>query len=491
MAVTVFMLCSRFLSFFRDILLAGKLGASITNDVFIASQTIVGLFSSFVMQSFVSSYLPFAAEHYQDAVSKRSKWYGSVYVHGILLGIVQILICYFALNQVITLSAPGFDVEARQLLYIAVLIQMPVLLLQMINGVNDTNLQILRKYSFVQATSCIPTAAVIAYLFCSPTLSIQGIAWSSVIGNSILVVIKLPIIQKHFKPRLNLHLWDSEIKQLYIIAGLAVSTTAVRQINSLANQAFSSLLGEGNVTLLSYAMKIPVTEAALISTALSTIIFSEMARNLSSGQEEKNKPLLNRSLIYTLLLIIPFTALTIVFRTDIVRFLFQRGEFSAQNTSETARLMMIYAFSMIGFSLQDIITRSMFAYKIRKYSVISSVILVLTNIAMNYCTYKTLGNTGIALANTLSVLVIIPLLLFWCNKRVIALEWKKLATVFLYGLLLSVIGSVVAWLLKTQLSAVGVNYLATAIISGACFLLIYGITTVCYIKRERAKESTR
>ena len=146
---------------------------------------------------------------------------------------------------------------------------------------------------------------------------------------------------------------------------------------------------------------------------------------------------------------------------------------------------------MIGFSLQDIITRSMFAYKIRKYSVISSVILVLTNIAMNYCTYKTFGNTGIALANTLSVLVIIPLLLFWCNKRVIALEWKKLATVFLYGLLLSVIGSVVAWLLKTQLSAVGVNYLATAIISGACFLLIYGITTVCYIKRERAKESTR
>lgn len=428
-SVTLITLLIRFMSFFRDMILAEKFGTGSENDIFIASQSIISVFAGFMMQSLISAYLPYASDYYFGSNNDKGYFFGSIYLQAFIWGLFQIILCFAGMKGIIKLVTPGFDVDSQQLLQNMIMLQFPILITQMINGISDTNLQVIGKYNFVQFASAVPYITVLIYLFVFRGTTLNGLAVSITLGNIIMLIIKFPYINRYIQPKLGRKIWFSEMKKMYANVGLQMITTAVRQLNTIVDQSVASLLGEGNMTLLSYAMKIPVTESSLISTALSTIIFSEMAKNISNKEADKNRLLFSEALSITVTLIIPLMLFTIIFRVEIITILFQRGSFTADDSLETARLMAYYSIEMIGLSFQDVIVRTMFAYKIRKYSVITSIILVSTNIFLNFATYKTLGNTGIALASSISVLIIIPLLLYWCNKKILRIDWRSFGNV--------------------------------------------------------------
>ncbi len=472
-SVTLLMLLIRFLSFFRDMILAERFGTSIENDVFIASQSIINIFSSFMMQSMMSAYLPYASDYYCGSNNNKKYFFGSVYLQAFICGLLQVLLCYVGMKNIIDLVTPGFDVNSHQLLTITIYIQMPVLITQMLNGVSDINLQVVGKYNFVQFTSAAPYLTILLYLLLFQQTTLNGLVISVTLGNILMLIIKFPDINKYVKPKLGKKIWFSEMKMMYVAVGLQMITTAVRQLNTIVDQAISSLLGEGNITLLSYAMKIPVTESSLISTVLSTIVFAEMAKNISNKEDSKNQLLLSEALSITLTLIIPFMIFTIVFRNEIISILFQRGTFTVDDSLETARLMAYYAIGMIGLSLQDVIVRTMFAYKIRKYSVITSIILVSTNISLNLATYRILGNTGIAIASSISVLVIIPILLYYCNKKVLKIDWRNFKGLFWKSCVSALAAGISSLLTNYFLYKCNCPLILLLMLSGVLFFIVY------------------
>lgn len=448
MLVSVLMLGIRLVSLARDMMLASKFGATNTNDIFIMSQSIMAIFSGFIMQSFTSAYLPYASDVYCGKDKKKRFFFGSIYLHAFVLGIVQIIICYVFMSQIVDCIAPGFDTFSREKLYIAIMLQTPILLTQMINGVSDSNLQVIGKYSYVQLASAVPYVASLTYILIVKKCTLNGLVLSITVGHIIMLAIKMPLIKKYFSPKLGRTIWFENMKKMYIAVGLAMLTTAVRQINVIVDQSVSSLLGSGNMTLLSYAMKIPITETALVSTVLSTILYSEMAQNISKGKQEENESLIAESLVLIFTLIIPFMIFTIIFRKEIIEVLFQRGAFSSKDTLETSKLMVYYAFSMLGLAIQDAIVYTMFAYKIRKYSLITSIILVIVNTSIDLLTYKVIGNIGIALAYSISVSVIIPVLLYTCNKKILKINWEILQKYFLKCFVAAIIAGGIGWVGK-------------------------------------------
>lgn len=63
-----------------------------------------------------------------------------------------------------------------------------------------------------------------------------------------------------------------------------------------------------------------------------------------------------------------------------------------------------------GYGFQDVFTRALHAYKIVKCTIKASIVMVIINIILDFLFFKSIGSYGIALASSLAILCVIPML---------------------------------------------------------------------------------
>jgi putative peptidoglycan lipid II flippase len=151
--------------------------------------------------------------------------------------------------------------------------------------------------------------------------------------------------------------------------------------------------------------------------ALVTVVYSYLSHFASAKEYARFTDLVLKSFRLLLYLSVPVACVLIGLRQPLIRFLFQRGQFTADSTSGTSQAFMVYAFGLTTFSLEALLVHSFFALSDTKTPVKYGILCVFLDIALAIALLKPLGYLGIAGALVISKTVKIAVLGAILNKK--------------------------------------------------------------------------
>ena len=270
---------------------------------------------------------------------------------------------------------------------------------------------------------------------------------------------------------------------------------AAGEVNKLVDTLFAATLETGTVFQLFCANRLVQLPLSVFGMAMAVAILPDAARAATRGDFSELRANIMRGMRQLSFLVVPSMLGLIVLREPIVRLLFERGEFTALDTTRTANALGIYAAGLLGFALVKVLAQGFFAMQDTRTPVIISASSMLLNIALNFALVGPLGYMGLALATTISFTLNAVLLFTFLGMRVNRLWDGPMASSLAKTVVASTLAMVAAWGVHRVLEGViGHEALAAraALVMGpiACAVIIFAAVAAMTRSTEFADFTT-
>ncbi|MCO5082236.1 MAG: murein biosynthesis integral membrane protein MurJ [Rhizobiaceae bacterium] len=420
---------SRMLGFAREMFMAAALGTGPVADAFNAAFQFPNTFRRlFAEGAFNTAFVPLFAKEIEANGLQGARDFSSE-VFGVLFTVLIGLTILMELSMpllVSTVIAPGFssNPEKFELTVGLATIMFPYLMCMSLAAMMSGMLNSLRKY-FAAAVAPvflnIILIGVLAYAWyeghdgrrvgyalawgvLAAGVVQLGIVWFAVRRAGVTIKLRMP----HFTPNVRRLLW---------LAFPAAITGGITQINQLIGTAIAS--GKpSTVSSLGYADRVYQLPLGVVGIAVAIVLLPELARALKAGDTKEASNLQNRSVEFTLFLTLPASAALLVMAEPIIRFLYERGQFAADNSTPTvASILAIFALGLPAFVLIKAFTPGYFAREDTRTPMYFAAISVAINLGIALAIFPSMGGPGIAIASAVAGWVNAALLLGVLIKR--------------------------------------------------------------------------
>ncbi len=132
-------------------------------------------------------------------------------------------------------------------------------------------------------------------------------------------------------------------------------------LNVIVTRAYATHAGVGMAAALDYSMRCLTVPLAYLITPVSNSLLPEIARLRNRLQLRQAFRLMDKTIALVALLAVAGCAVGIALRTPLISLLFERGSFTAQSTRLVSAVFLGFAPSLIGWSLLELTSRSLFA----------------------------------------------------------------------------------------------------------------------------------
>jgi putative peptidoglycan lipid II flippase len=211
---------------------------------------------------------------------------------------------------------------------------------------------------------------------------------------------------------------DEDVKRFFKALGPATVGSAGVQLALFADTVIASFLAAGALSALYYADRLYQLPGGVIGIAVGTVLLPEMARRLAAGDDQGARIAQERAIAFTLLLAVPCVAAFLIVPDLIMRALFMRGKFTAQDAQAAAMTLAAYTLGLIPFVLMRSVVATFLARQDTATPVKAALTAAAVNIALKIVLLYTtaLAQVGLALATSLGAWINFGLIL-WLGKR--------------------------------------------------------------------------
>lgn len=130
------------------------------------------------------------------------------------------------------------------------------------------------------------------------------------------------------------------------------------------------------------------------------------------------RTILQHGLRLTMFIGLPATVGLILLREPLVRLIFERKQFTAEDTTRVATILAAYATAVWAYSMSHVLQRAFYALKDAKTPLRISLYMVAMNVCLNLTLVWWLGATALALSTALCAMVQVACMLVAIRKRV-------------------------------------------------------------------------
>ena len=339
---------------------------------------------------------------------------------------------------------------------------------------------------FAKQQFAIPALAPLVYnlgiiaggLLLGPRLGMQGFSWGvlggAFVGNFALQYWGARRAGMRF--RLHFDLRHPDLRK-YILLTLPLMFGLTMMFSmEIFMRYFGSFLPPGSIAGLLYGRTILFVPVGLFGQAVGMAAFPFMARLIAEQKIDEMNQLLNRVLRY-LALVIPFAVLLMVLRHEVVRLLFQRGQFDAAATALTARILIFLLPGAFALSSYTVVVRGYHAMQNTWFPALFGSAAVLLSLPLYWYGMQRMGATGVAMAVSISAIFQVALLFALWNAKSGNTQGRGVYLFYLKIMAVSaLIGLVLEWVKHAGLSAVDsstpAGALAVCSILGAGFAVL-------------------
>ncbi len=174
-----------------------------------------------------------------------------------------------------------------------------------------------------------------------------------------------------------------------------------------------------------------------------------------------------------------------VLRVPIVRFLFESGEFTAQDTIATAMAVLFFAPGMVAQAGLQVLTRVFYSLQDTVTPLKIGLLTVLLNFLLSvaFLRYTSLLQGGLALAFSLTSLFNVGLMLLCLRRKLVTMDGRRILTTFVkatvsalfMGLLVFLVASYLEGILEMGRTLYRLFQTAGAISVGILFYLLLSL----------------
>ncbi len=486
-------LCSRILGLVRDVLMAAYFGAARTADVFYISFMIPNLFRRLVAEgaltiSFIPVYTGTLIKDGEDEAMKLAQKVMTVQA----IFMLTIITVGIILSPVFMKFFFGRS-DSPEILSLSIKLTQLMFPYLFFVGFVAFAMGYLNSHRHFFSPAIAPVflnvgiitgIVYISRFFKEP---VYGVAFGVLIGGILQLVIQIPyMVKEGFVFRISVDFKHPGIKKIFKMLTPALFGIAIYQINILVSNMLATMIPEGSVSYIYYTNRLTELVLGVFIVSIGNVILPEMSRLNALDDNLKFKKLFSDSVSAALFLAVPAAAALISAGIPVISVIFMHGKFSYNDVLLTYYSLVSASAGIIFVAALRITTPAFYAMKDTKTPVISAAASLFVNIIMGYILMHTpLKHAGLTLANTLSAIVQMGILMVMLNKKTGGIDVAKILKSLMKFVTASlVMAAVVVWIGSFA------DWESGSVAAKCIFLMIIVFTgggvyfAVCYILRS-------
>lgn len=414
----VITLLGKVLGLVRDMLLGHNFGTGMESAAFLTASRIPRTFFDAVFAAAISaSFIPVFARQMEKKGEEDAFQLSRCFFTwmGLLTAAMSLLGMAFA-PQLVELLAKGFDAQTASLCAGLLRILFPTVFLTGLAFSMVGVLQSMGEFYIPAALSVASNGIIILYylLFCR-RFGIYGLAWAFLLGWAAQAVMQVPWLVRHgfrYRPCFR----HPALKSVFVLMLPVMVSTWIQPVNQLISTRFASYLFSGaGASAMEYANTLYTMITGILVLSITNVMFPEMSRLSSVGQDEELGQLIGGTLRGMLFLLLPMTAGLMLLSEPLVRLLYQYKTWDAFSTQITARALCFMSLGMVGYGIQNVLSRAFYAQQNGKVPMISGAVSIVVNLVLCLVLSNRLDVAGLAIATAASsavsaILLLIPTL---------------------------------------------------------------------------------
>lgn len=446
--IGVITLLSKFLGFFREMLIASKFGAGWETDTYVVSTTATFLIIGMIAAAFNTVLIPIFSEIDNLYGKKKSSMFLNNLLTVMFFATAALTILYWLTSPLIVkILATGFEGKQYDLAVRLNRLGAPIIMGMCFSFIFSGFLQSRERFLASTATGFSFNLVQIFFLvFLSTTFGLEGLMVALVVSIFGQVLMQIPSsVKEGFRYKWHIDLKDKYLKKTYLLALPIVFGTAIQQINTIIDRTLASRLVEGSISALNYANKINEIVLGIFVASITTAIFPKLAKAVSTKNDRELSKNTYNGIVIILFVTVPATIGIIVLAEPIVKIFFERGAFDYKATEMTYKALIFYSIGMVGAAVRLMLTRIYYSIQDTKTPTINGIMATLLNVVLNLLLIGKMKHMGLALGTSISALVTTLMLFYGLKKRMKYFSFRKYMGIIIKLTIASISMGIVTW----------------------------------------------
>ena len=447
MLVTLVIIFSKAVGFLREMVVAHYFGTQPENDAYVAAYALFYIPVLLLNSCITSTLVPMYTEARARRGLERADRFASNAINILALIALGVTVLMLLLaGPLVRIVYSGYEPWKVDLTAELVRIMVLTLAFNITSISLASLLNAQEKYIAAQITGFPLSLAIIsaAALFAG-THGVRALAWGVFAANILQTLVLVPFMRGWFHYRLIVDFRDRRFRHLMALAGPAVLSMAVSELNHMVDQWRASYGNPGDVSALSYGYKVITLLTGVVIVPLTTIMFSRMSRMVAEDNRRGILEIVRRSTVTIAMVMTPIIAICAVGNQDVIKALYLGGQFDLSSAAVTAGVFLFYVIGVLGFGLRDLLNRTFHAMQDTRTTMYVSAGIVVANVILNSIFHALMGVRGLALATTVSGTGGMLVLFYLLRRRMRRLGMKRIVPDMAKIFLASGLTALVAW----------------------------------------------
>jgi putative peptidoglycan lipid II flippase len=429
-------LVSRISGFIRDVVMAAVLGAGPMADAFFVAFRLPNHFRAiFAEGAFAAAFVPAYARVLQQAGINPAKLFADRITAALIaINLVLLALALLFTPWVVGILAPGLinDPTRFDLAVALTRITFPYLALvsleTLLAGVLNAN----QRFAAAAGAPVLLNVSLIATLLLAPYFQNAGYAaaWGvAIAGVAQVLLVAIDAEMRGIGIRFRMPKLDENTRRFLKALGPAIVGAGGVQLALFADTLIASFLPTGALSALYYADRINQLPIGVVGIAVGTVLLPEMSRRLAAGDERGAALAQARGIQLALLMAMPCVAAAIAIPDLIMRALFARGAFTANDAAAAGATLAAYAIGLLPFVMMRSFTAPFYARGDTLTPVKAALLAAAVNIALKVVLMGPLAQVGLALATSVGAWINLTLLTIFARRQGFAVSGAGLRPV--------------------------------------------------------------
>ena len=388
------------LGFFKETVVAANFGLSLQLDTFYVALLIPGVINTVFLGSFRSVFIP----NYINEIGQNGNigtFQTTSLVITTLVSFLFVGIALLGTDTFLEVLYPNKSPEFYDLVKMQLYILLPAILFWGISSSLGALLNVNDEYRLSSFGGIFTPLFILVGVYLFKTQVPDSILALGTTLGALASLVYLAVIsyKKNLLVLGKIDYKNRNIKIAFQQVPAKISSGFLTALNSVVDQFFAAQLVIGSIAALNYGLKIPAFLSGLLLVAFSNVLLPYFAKAVINNKDLAFDNLF-KHLKWVFIGLIVITIIGILFSDFIVALLFQRKEFTQEDTYVVATIQKIF-LAYIPFKITGMIMVN-FATSINRNSIMAyiSLVALILNIILDYIFMEIYGVFGIALCTT-------------------------------------------------------------------------------------------
>lgn len=427
--ILVISIFGRILGFVREMVIGQHFGTGRLYDIYLMANTIPDFIFVVLGGSLAAALVPvFTSTDIKAGREEASRQ--ASYITNIALLIVTVLtvLAAVAAPYLISLIAPGWSPEAREMTVKLTYILLPTVILNTMGSIAKGVLNSLQHFAAPALTSVVFSATVIMFVYTlAPFWGVYSLATGAVVACVLQLAIQIPPLGgRSLKYHRGIPFKDQGVRGVGELVFPMILQLLVLRVYVLIERVFVSGLAVGSLSALTYANKLMMLPYNLLVIPVNTAVLPSMSEMAARKDHEALGETTAFGINLMALFTLPAAVGLFVLAAPIVSLVYERGSFNALSTQMTAFALQFYVIGLFSQGAMNVLARTFYALHDSKTPFLISLIVVPINVLFSWILIRYLNHGGLALSSSLAATVNMVLIYWFLRRRLPAIPERKM-----------------------------------------------------------------